>query len=579
MKKIAWVTMLLGGVAMAQQPRAPKQVGQARALGGDVQHIWIAGDQRHALTQGEHGDFIWWDLRERRPVQHLASRSPAVIPLLHPTLPLLILGRSNGLHNDPVDIEIVDLQTGSSTPWLRRELWAMCLDHQGRRLAVRSNKRAWIYELDPSAPDKTPEVEFELEPEYGNWIEFEVDGRLRMATRPAPSRIDRKAQIRSADGRHKLRTKRHENATLVRDGVELTFACEETSLMAAAVSDQGTVLASDLQGQLHFVAVDEPRATVRARHEGTPQRLTFSPDGKFVAIQTLGAVRIVDLSGQVVFDHEGSAGICAGADGSEFWLFTRKRCWRYHAASAQVLGDILTTASPTSVITDRPHTDYSLWSLVRRSTSIPTPLTLMAGEPVRARDNGNYLTRWNGNGFDDLPGGTQGSVVGLAPLPDGTLALVTGSFDAADGSYNARLTMLTQNGTARQQREVNALPGWCATDETGSTIWVGDEGLVHVFDAADIDKGHAFESTSITGTYWKHGQLLVSNAHQYLVKGIKRVGVKPGTLQLIDGRTGELRTEWPVPEGMNGAYCIGVSPDRSHIAIADGADVRILRAP
>ena len=51
----------------------------------------------------------------------------------------------------------------------------------------------------------------------------------------------------------------------------------------------------------------------------------------------------------------------------------------------------------------------------------------------------------------------------------------------------------------------------------------------------------------------------------------------PGSLQIVDPQTAETKQNWPLPEGMQDAHVVAVSPDRSHIAVAHGPDVRILQ--
>jgi hypothetical protein len=566
---IAACTALLGSLVTAQ---APVEVGRALALGGDVQGIVISEDQRHALTTGEHGDLVWWDLATREAVSYVAARRPFAQAVLHPSEPLAVVGWTEGGSGDPTAVHVVDLRTGAATPWFERELRTMCLDDDGDRFAVRLGPRAWIYDLDPDDLRREPTATVERVPGDRIGVRFDERGAL---TSYDPGWTSRDRETRSADGRQRFEFHQLSQPEIRSKQRRHTFACAETWIARAAVSNDGTVLVADHQGQLHFVADGDRQPTVRSAHAGTVRRLVFSPDGRFLAIGTTGGVRIVDRTGAVVHDQPGSSIVCAGSISSEFWLLQRGRAWRYHAGSRRVVGDVVTTDPATSVVVDAPQTDYSAWNLAVHGWGLwrPAQVVSIDGRQWRVLVDGIGLSRRNGSTFEAVADGRHADVIGLLPLPRrGELLLVTGSRDLASGGYDAWLTALGKDGRKRVREPCDLIPAWFAADEREQAIWLGGHGLVKGYRTTDLTELGSFRADWLDAVPWRDGLLLVAVAGEAGQAGRRAAG----TLQLLAPHRRQTEATWPVPRDLHTAHCLAASPDRTHIAIANGPQVRIL---
>jgi hypothetical protein len=99
----------------------------------------------------------------------------------------------------------------------------------------------------------------------------------------------------------------------------------------------GLVVAADVQGQLHLLGPEPDRHRLLGAHRGDVTGLTWSPDGRFLAVQGMGAVRVVDRSGAIVLDRPGSHGVLPGGTGPELLLFDRVGVHSFNAAVRSTL--------------------------------------------------------------------------------------------------------------------------------------------------------------------------------------------------------------------------------------------------
>jgi len=572
---VAW----LGAGLLAQ---APVEIARATAIGGDCERILIASDQQHALTCGEHGDLIWWDLQTREVLQHVAAQTRYLAHVeLHPSEPIAFV---SWVDRKPKSYQIhrIELASGRQELLFRGDANTFCLDPTGERIAIRQADLVYVFAVDALPTiDLDRALEKTRAPHRANGIRFDVDGRI------GPRRnhhFGNERQAVSADGAHRIEAAPgHDRSKIRIDEDVRTFASEESWLTHCAVANDGTVVLADGQGQVHFTQAAGGPTTVRAPHWGTTQYLLFSPDGRFVAINTLGAVRIIDLDGKVVLDVQGSATVCRGEAGSEFWLFTREKAWRYHASSRRIVGDEVRPDQPSAVVVDRPSGE---WTLLRAGgvSAIwkPAPACVLGGSAWRSQGGKSAVSRWNGSMFAGIETGSD-EAVELCALPggNGMAALFGSTFTTGNGTgYRTRLTIYNSDGTWLAQNTISQMPQWIAANDRGDTVWIGDTHTVTGYAIDDCTKVARHQEPWLHAATWKDGLLLISRggstARPFSI-GDSKDG--PAQLQLVDPRDAGVHTSWPLPADMTSAHRLAVSPTHTHIAIAQDQDVRILQLP
>lgn len=554
------IAMLLTCAATAAQAMPTLvEVGQARARGGDCRHIVASQDGTRLLTVGDHGDLLWWDLTQRRLLRRIEAKGRYVTALaLHPSEPWVVLGGSaNG------DWQgfgwFCDLDTGAT-----RELWPdfttdvrFAADARSLHVRLRAGEtqhRAVAY--DSAAVRGGQPL---------------VDVAADVAPPAIEAGRDRR-RARSPDGRHTVLAK---GSKLSRSGAEprdyQLGAHVETWIDQCVVTDDGTIVAADIEGQVHVQGLADTDHTLLSGHVGDAHRLAFSPDGRFLAICGLGAARIVDLTGDAVVEWSGTRLVQPGPEGADFWVFAARELRRWSVSTQQDVVPPLRWVTPSLRLLR--SSGESGWgrAIAGRSFHVQTfgAAGVVNGAPWLGSDKPYQLRPWRfvEEQFRLVEDGSGKVPVALVPRADGNVLFVTGTEGHADlfeRSY-AYVTRFDGAGKRLGMWSEAGFPRWVAVDGDSAEVVVGLEGgEVHVLSAdtlAAITK-RAFTPPLERAAVFDRGRLLVATDTGLLL-------LDTNSLATLGALT--------LPVDLGRVEALAVSRDHRHVAVAQGPDVRILR--
>jgi hypothetical protein len=538
-------------------------------MGGQCQRIVIANDQQHALSVGEYGDLVCWDLKSHRPTFHKLGLTQHVTGLaLHPTQPLAAVSWTDGHHEGTV--QAVNLTTGETTLWLDSSAGTLAFNATGDRLAAshlkdKQKRRATYLVEDLKAQNRKPlwREHWHASDQFDDDLVFQttdtVKGRQRRNRfKMSNSAISANGKITASTNKQNLQIGK---ATFPVSQLHHWFANR------MVVTNDGAAIVAAGYGPM-FVArrADEDRQ-VFAPHLGYADRLVFSPDGSYLAIMSLRALRIVDLTGNVSITLPGTHIASPGKDGPEFWLASPTGARRWNAATKSNVGERIKWL--------REGSSLKYWNANQLGDGNPPHRRFRLGIALVVQQHA-WLDASGTNTGSRLVKQTHGKwlPIGQAPL-EGPIAmrilpgtddvlLLGSSTDALAESSNMTLYRLDADGNRRVLWRGNGSANWLAVNDTGTTVWITDhERLIGI-----SCKGVREAVQHTTGTNWDSG--IAWHDDNLLVTDGK-------TLQVINPMTLEQVRSFDVPKDLTELDLLAASPDRSHLAIASGSEVRILR--
>jgi hypothetical protein len=151
----------------------------------------------------------------------------------------------------------------------------------------------------------------------------------------------------------------------------------------------------------------------------------------------------------------------------------------------------------------------------------------------------------------------------IVPGTDDVL-LLGSSTDALAESSNMTLYRLDTDGNRRVLWRGNGSANWLAVNDTGTTVWITDHERLIGISCKGVREAvqHTAGTDWDSGIAWHDDNLLVTDGK---------------TLQVINPMTMKQVSSFDVPEDLTELDLLAASPDRSHLAIASGSEVRILR--
>jgi hypothetical protein len=341
-----------------------------------------------------------------------------------------------------------------------------------------------------------------------------------------------------------------------------------------AITDTGTMLAADQQGQLFVQGLAADDLTVRSGHRGEAHALTFSPDGKFVAVQGLGAVRFVGLDGREVAFLHGTHLVRPGPDGADFWILGRHELRLWNAKTNRVVGEPLRWPQPTlpllrsnelwsriALLGGPVYGPQNLWTLAAFVVVDGQPWAgslakgLRSAEPVRRTANGQ---------FERLPdAGDRGDAAAFLVASDGNVVSAAGRrADELIRASSGSVRIYARDGGAVALRRFQSAPLWLAV--AGDVVLLGtSDGVVHRLLGSDLEE---IDRRTFTP---RLRQLVAFDGERLLASS-------GPSLQLLAARNLEVLQTLSLPAELDGVDVFGLAPDRRHLAVARGADVRIL---
>lgn len=561
--KCLLATAALCSIAVAQQPpQQLEQVARAQAYGGACSNILIAPDQRHALTVGDYGDLVWWDLRKRDVLLHILPIERYVSSIvIHPSSSWVAFGSSTG---DWLGHVVgVDLCTGERFVISDDYARELAFDESGDSLSAHIRKdgeyghvfydvRQWRL----GCP--TPEREADSR-----------EGARRFAAhvhKAERQRTGSSGSCTSRDGAHFARWK--SNALLTSFGDCTIATAAETWIEQVAVSDEGTALTSDAIGLLHLLDNQSPidqQAETRAPfapHLGHADRMVFSPDGRHLAIQGLCAARIVALDGSVELQLAGPHLIEPGEDGSEFRIADRHRCYRWNAGTRTEVGEprcwqVTKPGFLRSGSIFQERGPCSVWRvregiMAADDRRVPPDHLVLDVLPRPEADwHAIALREWFCTPVNMHRIGRSGA----------HLLHITTSNPLAD-SVNV-FYLLDADGNVAHHTRQPTWHDWLAVDAPRERIWLGG-GKLHCLSTKDLTPITSFEPAHkwLQAVTWQGGDLLMTDGD---------------LLHIVEPMEEEVRRTFARPTDLAAIDVIAASPDHRHIAVADDYDVRILR--
>lgn len=570
------LVLLLATVQCSKEPCSHAQIQLAelastQVFGGDCERILISKGQRHALTVGDYGDLVWWDIATRRPLRHVpgATRYAGAVAL-HPSRPLVAVSWSDGSWGGSV--HALDMGNGQHTNWLNHP--ATLLRFGATRLALRQGRetrqRLATHLIDDLLRGNTAPLWERDWHAYGSSIGhlllFEDDGSLTTTT--ASKRYLQQDSAESANREVtavRLRKPKTFYSSIVEVGDKAHFF-DRAHIERVAVTNNRVLLASDSRGHVFVQGPTDSDRHLHAPHHGHADRMVFCPDGSHLAIMSIGAVRIVDLMGTVKLTLEDTHIVSAGADGANFWVTSRTGSRRWNAASQAYVGEPLrwradnvelirdSTSPPTWRPENRP------WRLDRLSIAeVGLGDAWLIGDefgPYMMRQRGDVLTR---------VASTDATPIALQLLPRSSHRLfLSGTQNMVRMNWVASLQRLDATGLVLHEWSSITAPRWLAVNDAGTHAWIGtSSGLVGVScDKLEETVLHANGAKFRYGLAWHDNSLLV---------------VANGDLQVVDAMTLRVKQQLPRPEGLSNVDLIAASPDRAHVAIASHTAVHIFR--
>ena len=547
------------------------EVTRTHAMGGGCARIVIASDQQHALSVGEYGDLVRWDLKSGQPTTYVPGHDKYVPGMvLHPTQPVAAVSWSNG--RSAGTVHAVDLITGETKLWLEHPASILVFDAAGERLATcqqesfRQRKASYLVE-DLNVQKREPLWQ-------GVWGPHDSPIDNDLALQPNDTVTGHRSsdppygsnRARSADGNT---TASYKNYVITIGEAQISVADNAAGWTEhVAISNDGTVATADTFGQMHVLHAGDEKRQAIAPHRGHADRLVFSPDGTHLAIMTLGALRIVDLAGNERLTLQGTHIASPGEHGAEFWIASRAGASRWNADSQTEVGEgiqwrgqgaslIRSNYEGTRVV-DRPHRIWRL-SFADISTKGAWLLTTDADNIT------NWLVRQTHGQWrkTEMPGMEDPITVQQLAGSEEVL-LHTNAPNYACGGCSMHVRHLDANGESLHQWQTGGASDWIVVNDSETTTWIASGATLFGLACNDVREvaRHTSEHEWESGIAWHNDHLLVTDGK---------------TLQVIDPMTMNRVRGLDLPKDLTELDLLAASPNRSHLAIATGTEVRILR--
>lgn len=531
------------GCSLAAQAELPKmrELVRTRAYGGKFEQLFVSPDSRRLLTTGEEGDLILWDLPKRVPLRRVEPRGRfAIAVALHPTEPWAVFTASTGKDFTGA-VFCVDFETGAT-----RELWpryARTLRFLGEGTALRA----------------------EFHDGHGWSMETFASPSLRGSD--APRAIDVPTEPTPLDPAPPLIRPNLKTVT-TQGAPQRTFDFSdrtEGKLGRCMIAPDGTPIAADSQGQLHVLGDKAADCVTLAGHLGPVHALAFSPDGCFLAISGLGAVRIVDRAGHEVAVFSGSRVVRPGPEGADFWILSPHRLERWNAATRAPCAEPLTWAEPrVRMLRSGSRTCYAEpgenW---RRSLHTLAPMAWLNEQ--------DWVARTGALGDDPMlrvagewrPLGDASAVTDLLqPLAAGGALLMTLNRDP-HGRGRSTLRRYDSAGLAQQVALLSGASTWMALAGDDEHVFVGGGWSVfrlRIETLVQVDEVPRKPSILRMEPFGS-GRLLASD-------GL--------SLHLLHNRTLAPLHTLVLPKDLDAIDTFTVARNLKHVAVSRGSDVRIL---
>lgn len=590
LRQAVFVLSLSGiGCTQAVPPIALREVARTVALGGDVERIVVAADETRFLTVGELGDLLWWDLGKRellRRFEPFARHVTAVA--IHPTEPWAVVAASSAGEAERA-VFALDLATGDVRKILELEVDHLAFSPGGESLGVLELKllgerRFGMFEqraLTFASKDlrgaraAEPRSSTAWEPWSRKRAHFTTPDGQAEAVPYGPRNGDFGQPCQSHRGTARGHHKWTRLQRLAPEPATYSLAAQiDNWIDLTAITDTGTMLAADQQGQLFVQGLAADDLTVRSGHRGEAHALTFSPDGEFVAVQGLGAVRFVGLDGREVAFLHGTHLVRPGADGADFWILSRRELRLWNAKTNRVVGEPQRWPQPTlpllrsNELSSRPdllgrpsYGPQNLWTLAAFVVVDGQPWAgsvanvFRSAEPVRRTANGQFER------LSDQ--GDRGDAAAFLTASDGNVVSASGRrADELVRVSHGTVRIHTREGGAVAVRRFESVPLWLAV--AGDVVLLGtSDGVVHRLRGSDLEEVDRRTFTP------RLRQLVAFDGERLLASS-------GPSLQLLAAHNLEVLQTLTLPAALDGVDVFGLAPDRRHLAVARGADVRIL---
>lgn len=572
MIRISHALGLALALANAQCCKAQEQlvdVCRTHAMGGESYHVWLSPNQRHAISVGRHWDLVIWDLEARCPLHYIENGPDAVA--MHPTAATAIVSWRNPQTGD--GIFELDLVTAKTIQLLTTTASVLEIDASGQHLAtalvVKKRQRLAKYQLAYLRGQRREPVWQKAwhtrDTMFPNRLRFQKDGSVTTDWSDRRS-VNSWRGSKSANG--KIAVKRGADGMIEVGSHSYDFHTSH-SLNQLEVTNQGVLLAADDFGVFTLQGVEPSDRRVFAPHRGHADRLVFSPDGSHLAIMSLGAVRIVDLCGKDKLLLAGTHIATPGNDGPEFWLASHTKAWRWNAATKTEVGKRLKWRGKGVRLTrdsfaefDEDNPPYRIWTLGMAEV-IKQSAWLHATDPKKLKGWLVKQTRTEWLANDHFYFRYPIAIKALAGTDDVLAHSGTGQHHPGGGP-DMYLQRLDADGKSLHNWHANGSSDWFVVNDSETTAWIAGFGHLNGIACKDMSEvvHHTKGADWDSAVTWHDDNLLVTDGK---------------TLQVIDPMTLHLVRSFDVPKDLTELDLIAASPDRSHIAIASGSEVRILR--
>lgn len=612
------------------EPRIPtlREVGRTTGLGGQVLLCAFDRAGTRMLTAGDGGDFVWWELEGL----HVRARHPAIARnvtaiALHPREPWAVLA-CRAEHATAGALFRLELSTGEVQRLAQRSAVALAFDPEGRWLAVVSpgpkRPEAEVFAVADLTTDAAPIAHATMPEGAMTHAVFARDGSALYVSDHTTSR---------SGGRH-VRLSLPDGSSSHGPGVVLAFdplgavippqatrnvfAVADDGSAAARldgdplaslvvrlwptraewdcagwtdswiskfwVAPGGAVVAADVQGQLHVLGPEVDRHRIAASHVAPVTGLVWSPDSRYLAVQSTGALRVVDRTGRTVRDRAGAHVVAAGSGDAEFLLGDFAVLRRWDAAADREVADAVRWRGgrPHLLISGRWElgSDEPLYGI---APAVPWLDGMLFGRgfapcrrgPVRATADGvvTEVAHTDIQRAGMLEAGT-------ALWDAGRQRALLAEFEPPVGCGTGRQWLNvfgTVRAFGREGREVAVYAfdsgvRWMVPIDGGRRLLVGlEDGKQCRLDGDSLVEDRRWQSA--TPLIWF--QVLDDD------RALAGDGQKVWLVSLPKGDLGpRVSGELTVPTGL-GSLTSGVTrgvlaPDRRHLALVAGADVRIV---
>ncbi len=612
----------------AQEPAPAWSVlARVEARGGEVADCCFDRNGARMLTVGEEGDVVAWDLAGLRELARWPLPQRYLTALaLHPDGDVAVVATTAGDFAQG-QLHRLDLPTGERRALGGSYVQALAFERSGGRLVVvrrpTPEARAVRVEIWPTvalaAADGAPAFTVDVPELVWSWAVFAPDGTAVVLSdlreyspgkrhvrvpldggapvtgegavvafgpdgAPIMAEGGRRSWNAAADGTFVVRCGTDwSDRTVERLGPDAhrwdLGARTDSWLQRVWAAPGGRVVAGDVQGQLHVLGPEREAMRVTSAHRGEMTGLVWSPDGRFLAVQAMGGLRVVAADGTPVREFAGSHGVLPGAAGPEFTLADRDGIRRWNAAVDRDVGAAVAfRGGAPALLGDRP-----------RALTLEDPLyAAMAWRPLGS----GWLCgagTVGGKRVDLVRVGADGEVVAV---PEAGIEGLYFGVDAGEMLGDPRgghavVAWFTQSGG-------------CGTGMVGSTVF----GAVRAFDSEGAERAaRGFRE----GVWWLRrlpsGAVLAGLGDGALAeldpltleerrrvpggKALRWLEVLPDGRMLggdgerawwIEGQHWQRRTA-KLPDGLGAVRLSALAPDGRTLALGSGCEAWIVRLP